>query len=104
LQLVKPGFRFRDDLHLHGPPGAIGSDISAVLVILEFESDSPLIRAILLDPDPFDGASVKGGFLSFFMKINFPPDELFGFAFLELPPAALPDIFSQFLEIVRLFD
>jgi hypothetical protein len=71
---------------------------------LELKSDFPLVLAVLLDTDPLYGAPVKRRFLSLLMKIYFPPYELFGFAFLEFPSAAFPDIFTQFFEIVRLLD
>jgi hypothetical protein len=73
-------------------------------MILELESNFPLIHTILLDPESFYGPPVKRSFLSLFMKKNFAADKLFGLAFFEFPTAAFPDIISQLLEIIHLFD
>jgi hypothetical protein len=73
-------------------------------MILEFEINPALIRFLLLDPVTQDGPSVERRLGAFFVKIYMPPDELFCFVFLQFPPAAFPDLFSQISEIVRIFD
>jgi hypothetical protein len=73
-------------------------------MIFEFENNPAQIGFILLDPVAPDGPSVERRLGALFMKINMPPDELFGFVFIQFPPAAFPDLFPQLDEIVRIFD
>ncbi|MDD4241571.1 MAG: hypothetical protein PHG54_09085 [Smithellaceae bacterium] len=93
-----------DNFHSFGPSVFIGPNISAIFLVLESENNLFVILFILRDAISRYDAAEERGLLLLFVKIDFPADQIPGFAFFYRPAAALPLVIGQFDKIIQRFN
>jgi hypothetical protein len=72
--------------------------------MLEFENNLSLIFSIRIHPVSEYRPSIKRGFLSLFMKINFAANQFLCLIFIQSPPTALPYIVLQLYKMIQRFN